>query len=65
MDRAKAEEERADALQQGLDRLRDRYGVPQGSPLPHEAWGAARAVDQASRLIPAVGYTTAAAGYGT
>ena len=52
LDLAKAEEARTCALQQGLSNLRDRCGVPQGAPLPQQTWIAARAVHQASRLVP-------------
>lgn len=52
LDFAKAEEARACALQQDLATLRNRCGVPQGAPLPHQAWNAAKAVHQASRLVP-------------
>ena len=51
LDLAKAEEARTYALQQGLSTLRDRCGVPQGAPLPQQAWNAARAIHQASRLV--------------
>ena len=61
LDLAKAEEARTCAFQQGLSNLRDGCGVPHGAPLPQQAWNAARAVHQASRLVatppPAPGAT--------
>ena len=52
LDLAKAEEARTCALQQGLSTLRDRCGIPHGAALPQQAWHPARAVHQASRLVP-------------
>jgi hypothetical protein len=52
LDLGKAEEARMCALQQGISNLRDSFGVPQGAPLPQQAWIAAKEVHQASRLIP-------------